>query len=99
MYILKKGSLEDYLPMGYKTKGLDPLVDFVTSQGFWDKLESDAQSELIEIIGSVVAIRSPEENPGCASEITAECSLTYGQHSYVPEPPNRRIREDAKVFR
>ena len=47
--ILGRGTLEDYLPDGYRSKDLDKLIAFVNSEDFWDKLQTDVQTELRKI--------------------------------------------------
>ena len=49
MYLLKKGSLEDYLPEGYRDKDIDKLISFIGSDDFWSKLPADTQQEIGEI--------------------------------------------------
>ena len=48
-YLLKDGSLETYLPEGFRDKDLDKLIRFLAFDDFWSKLPSRAQQELQEI--------------------------------------------------
>ncbi|MGE4255176.1 MAG: AAA family ATPase [Xanthobacteraceae bacterium] len=48
-YLLMEGSLETYLPEGYRDKDLDKLIRFIASDDFWSKLSSESQQELQEI--------------------------------------------------
>jgi putative ATP-dependent endonuclease of the OLD family len=50
IYVLSRGSLEDYLPTGYKSKDLDKLIRFLSESDFWDKLPDDARGELTQIV-------------------------------------------------
>jgi predicted ATP-dependent endonuclease of OLD family len=49
VYLLKEGSLEDYLPEGYRDKDLEKLIGLVASDGFWSRLPAAAQKELEEV--------------------------------------------------
>jgi len=49
IHLLKKGSLEAYLPEGYRDKDIDKLIGFIASADFWSKLSAEAKKELSEI--------------------------------------------------
>lgn len=55
VHLLKRGSLEDYLPNGFKGKDLEKLISFLHDDGFWEKLEQPAKDELQEIVVSITA--------------------------------------------
>lgn len=48
VFILSKGDLETYLPAGYKSKQLDKLIRFISTD-YWPQLPAFAQAELTEI--------------------------------------------------
>lgn len=45
-FVLMRGTLEAYLPVGYRSKDIDKLIRFVRSKDFWSSLDADAQTEL-----------------------------------------------------
>ena len=49
IYLLMRGSLEAYLPIGYRDKNIDKLITLIASENFWSKLPVEAQQELAEI--------------------------------------------------
>jgi putative ATP-dependent endonuclease of OLD family len=49
IYVLREGSLEAYLPEGFRGKDMDKLIGFIASDGFWSNLSSAAQHELRDI--------------------------------------------------
>lgn len=63
LYILKQGTLEAYLPKGYRDKDTEKLVDLVTKGGLFDRL--DHRAEIEDILRDVLnirkqGVRSPE---------------------------------------
>ena len=48
-FVLLRGALEAYLPVGYRSKDMDKLIRFVRSDEFWSSLDADAQTELRDI--------------------------------------------------
>lgn len=46
IYLLSCGDLEDYLPQGYRSKDTQKLIELVSSEDFWDKLDFDLRNEL-----------------------------------------------------
>ena len=46
IYLLSRGDLEDYLPVGYRAKDTQKLIELVSSDNFWDQLEPDVRDEL-----------------------------------------------------
>ena len=53
IFILSKGDLEAYLPVGYRAKNLGNLIKFVSEPTFWDELSAPAQKELMTIAESI----------------------------------------------
>ena len=53
-YLLKRGSLEDYLPDGFKGKDIEKLISFLRQGDFWLALDSECRSEIEVIIRSVL---------------------------------------------
>lgn len=56
IYLLPRGDLEDYLPEGYRSKDTQKLIELVTSDDFWDKLEPDARNELEQMAKDFLGI-------------------------------------------
>jgi len=54
IFVLGKGSLEDYLPVGYRTKDLEKLIQFLGESNFWNRLPTDGQAELSEIANLIL---------------------------------------------
>jgi hypothetical protein len=52
-FILSKGALESYLPVGFKSKDLEKVIRLVEEPGLWDRLPSEVKGELQEIIASI----------------------------------------------
>lgn len=48
IYILSRGDLESYLPEGYKSKELNKLIRFISTE-YWPELPDFARSEISEI--------------------------------------------------
>jgi len=48
-FVLMRGALEAYLPVGYRSKDIDKLIRFVRSEEFWSSLDANAQTELRDI--------------------------------------------------
>ncbi len=53
VFILSKGDLETYLPVGYRSKDLDKLIRFVADPTFWDSLSAPARVELTAIAEAI----------------------------------------------
>lgn len=53
-FILSKGSLEEYLPLGFKDKNLEKLIRLVSKTDFWNELPTDSQDELRAITKSII---------------------------------------------
>lgn len=53
-FVLMRGALEDYLPLGYRSKDLDKLIRFVSGDDFWSSLDGDAQTEMRNIANLVL---------------------------------------------
>jgi hypothetical protein len=54
VFILKQGSIENYLPNFLGKKNLDALIDFLESETFLDELHVDYRSELIDIVNHTI---------------------------------------------
>jgi putative ATP-dependent endonuclease of the OLD family len=52
-FILSKGALEAYLPMGYKSKDLEKLIRLVSTEDMWELLPVDQRAELQDIVSSI----------------------------------------------
>jgi len=52
-FILSRGSLEAYLPVGFKDKDLEKLIRLVAEPGLWDRLPAEGKGELQEIAESI----------------------------------------------
>jgi putative ATP-dependent endonuclease of OLD family len=50
VFILSRGSIEDYLPISLRKKQLDELINFLNLGSFFDEMRADYRSELIEIV-------------------------------------------------
>jgi hypothetical protein len=61
IYLLSRGTLEDYLPVGYRSKDTQKLIELVSSDNFWDQLETDVRDELKQMATDFLGItkRSP----------------------------------------
>lgn len=46
IFILRRGTLENYLPPGFKRKDIDKLIQLVASADFWERLDGDPKVEL-----------------------------------------------------
>jgi putative ATP-dependent endonuclease of the OLD family len=49
LFLLGRGSLEDYLPEGLKSKDLEKLIEYVKSDDFFKKLSKEVKVELDQI--------------------------------------------------
>jgi len=56
VHLLKRGTLEAYLPDGYRSKDTDKLIRFVSSNTFWADLPELPRQELEEIAKSVLGV-------------------------------------------
>lgn len=52
-FILSRGSLEDYLPAGFKDKNIEKLIQLVNVPNFWDLLPTEIKPELEEIVSAI----------------------------------------------
>jgi len=55
IYVLKIGTLESYLPEGYRSKDIGRLVELVRRDGFWNDIGGLEQSELSDISESILS--------------------------------------------
>lgn len=56
IFVLKRGALERYLPLGYRGKDLNKLIRFARSATFWDDLEPDSRLEFTDIAKAVLTL-------------------------------------------
>jgi hypothetical protein len=56
IFILKEGSLKDYLPDGYRSKDIEKLIEFLTSDAFWDALPVDRRKEIEIVVDQMFAV-------------------------------------------
>lgn len=54
--ILSKGALEDYLPVGYRSKNLEKLISFLEQPDFWDQLPQPQRDEIENLVKSLPGI-------------------------------------------
>lgn len=52
-FVLSRGSLEEYLPIGFKGKDLEKLIRFTSNTDFWNELPTEGREELQVIIESI----------------------------------------------
>jgi len=52
-FILIKGALESYLPIGHKDKDLEKLIRLLANPNFWNDLPIEGKTELEEIINCI----------------------------------------------
>lgn len=76
IYLLPRGDLEAYLPEGYRSKDTQKLIELVSSDDFWNQLESGVRDELERMAIDFLGITSEEP-------ATAEAQ--------PPEPPAEAI--------
>ena len=55
IFILSRGDLESYLPDGYKSKQLDKLIRFISTD-YWPELPEFSREEILEIANSIKAL-------------------------------------------
>lgn len=66
IYLLKCGAIEDYMPDGFKNKNLDKLIEFLSSDDFWDNLPLGRREELGEIAKLILRLpKSTDIKPDC----------------------------------
>ncbi|MDN2702528.1 AAA family ATPase [Janthinobacterium sp. SUN100] len=56
VFILSKGDLESYLPIGFRSKDMGKLIKFLEDKKFFEKLDVEAAKELFSISKTIVAI-------------------------------------------
>jgi hypothetical protein len=56
IYLLRRGSLEDYLPEGLRDKDIEKLIAFVSDETFWDRLADGATAELRDIVVEIMPV-------------------------------------------
>lgn len=55
IFVLSRGDLESYLPKGYKSKQLDKLIRFISTE-YWPELPEFAQEEISAIADQIKAL-------------------------------------------
>lgn len=58
LFILKQGSLEKYLPIGYRSKDVDKLIQLLGYPNYWSLLDVDLRSELEGIAKGLLKIQN-----------------------------------------
>jgi len=53
IFVLSKGALEAYLPIGYKSKDMDKLIELVSKENIIDLLPSINLTEIKKIISAI----------------------------------------------
>ena len=75
VYILSRGALESYLPIGHASKDLDKLIRLLGQGDFWEQLPSDGKVELEVIAESLLPyFRLADRDLGLAKEIVPASS-------------------------
>lgn len=70
IYILSLGELEDYLPVGHRSKDLDKLIRFLNASDFWMRLPLHGRAELESIAKSLLLdSEGADSNNGQAEEV------------------------------
>lgn len=62
-FILSKGALEAYLPIGSRGKDLEKLIRLLSEANFWDLLPQERKAELQEIVSGITALLPEEYRP------------------------------------
>lgn len=65
IYLLPRGELEDYLPEGYRSKDTQKLIELVSSDDFWDRLEAGARDELERMAMDFLGIAHEPSGASC----------------------------------
>lgn len=77
IYLLPRGDLEAYLPVGYRAKDTQKLIELTSSNEFWDRLGSDVCAELermaMDFLG--IAADEPLSTESLSSERRAEPTI------------------------
>jgi predicted ATP-dependent endonuclease of OLD family len=55
IFVLSKGTLEQYLPVGLRSKDMDKLIRFLDDPDFWEKLDGEPKVELDIIANAIIA--------------------------------------------
>ncbi|WP_454783611.1 AAA family ATPase [Legionella sp. WA2022007384] len=55
-FILRKGSLEDYLPTGFKCKDTNKIISLINEEHFTSSLPAEGLKELEEILKTIIGI-------------------------------------------
>ncbi|OJU51457.1 MAG: chromosome segregation protein SMC [Mesorhizobium sp. 61-13] len=56
IFILARGALENYLPEGHKSKDMNALIAFVTSDDFWNQLPPEPRADLEHIAKAILGL-------------------------------------------
>jgi predicted ATPase len=55
IFILTKGAIEEYLPNGLKSKDLGKLIEFVSTENLWERIELTGKAELEGIVKAFIS--------------------------------------------
>lgn len=57
IFVLSRGELEDYLPIGCRGKDTEKLIELVSAERFWENLPEEPRAEL-EMIADIILAKS-----------------------------------------
>jgi hypothetical protein len=83
IFVLPKGALETYLPIGYRDKNLNNLIRLVRGEDFWEQLDREAQETFRQIAHQILSSPSAA---GIQNSTTEQRPSTTGRSS-VPSFP------------
>ena len=69
---MSRGDLEDYLPVGYRSKDTQKLIELVSLDDFWERLDPDVREVLEHMAMDFLGI--PGETPVPAEALPPEAS-------------------------
>jgi len=68
IFILRKGSLEAYLPAGVRSKDLDKLIEFVDRDSFFSLLSEPSRTEMTELTSKIFSSFLPKRREGAVPD-------------------------------
>lgn len=68
VYLLRQGAIEAYLPIGYKSKDLEKVINLCAEDDFLNALPPEHRRELEEICNSILVEHSPTASQVAATE-------------------------------
>lgn len=68
VYVLSLGALEQYLPDGFQSKNLEKLIEFVSSDGFWERLPEGPRQEISDIVECILPTMGTDAYDPCDGE-------------------------------